>query len=566
MKRTSKAAWPLLAINLLMIFYLGCNKTPATPPAPTPPKASFTFATPDAGKVPAVVSFTSTSTNATAYSWDFGDGGTATAANTNHTYTAAKTYTVKLTVTGDGGKDSTTQAITVTLNKPKASFSFLINDNGNLPTHVTFSNTSIGAAQYRWSFDNGDTTSLESPIDSFFTPKTFNVKLVAINAAGSDSVTQAVTIMINKPLATFSYNILNPYNLPLNIECVNATTFHATSYLWNFGDGDTSTKAAPTHTYTKGGIYTITLTATNSGGSSTTTLDVRVSPYPITYKAFDGTTYNLNAWEGRTVMLLMRKTGLDPTTMFKWAKIMDSAYGYYYQATGQFPIRYAPLTYINDHVTIADVASTCGAGCGYLGFTGIEMLNSYTDRMYNYALTNQYDQELFYECGRNFWFYGQQLAYLKNDPVTTGYAIFMRFMAMDATGVSPAPFNNIPWTTFRSTLEGLADSYAGNTSYTWTNTLGAGAGISNALGLGAGDLFASFCIKLRNDYGGDAFVQNVWKQAGLRPTAVTTQDAVDNFILASCAAANKNLTTLFVTTWRWPMSDNAKAAASKYPN
>ncbi|MBL7906002.1 MAG: PKD domain-containing protein [Bacteroidales bacterium] len=45
------------------------------------------------------------------------------------------------------------------------------------------------------------------------------------------------------------------------------TTFNATSYLWDFGDGQTSTDPAPVHTYADGGAYIITLTATNENGS-----------------------------------------------------------------------------------------------------------------------------------------------------------------------------------------------------------------------------------------------------------------------------------------------------------
>ncbi|QJX49097.1 PKD domain-containing protein [Hymenobacter taeanensis] len=44
-----------------------------------------------------------------------------------------------------------------------------------------------------------------------------------------------------------------------------------TSWLWNFGDGTTSTLQNPSHQYTSGGTFTVTLTATNSSGSSTRT-------------------------------------------------------------------------------------------------------------------------------------------------------------------------------------------------------------------------------------------------------------------------------------------------------
>ena len=53
---------------------------------------------------------------------------------------------------------------------------------------------------------------------------------------------------------------------PYTIQFQN--TGRGTSYLWNFGDGTTSTQRNPTHTYTAGGIYTITLIASMPGGCS----------------------------------------------------------------------------------------------------------------------------------------------------------------------------------------------------------------------------------------------------------------------------------------------------------
>jgi PKD repeat protein len=42
---------------------------------------------------------------------------------------------------------------------------------------------------------------------------------------------------------------------------------NATSYSWNFGDGNTSTQENPVHTYEEGGTYSVTLTATGAGGA-----------------------------------------------------------------------------------------------------------------------------------------------------------------------------------------------------------------------------------------------------------------------------------------------------------
>ncbi|MTK64044.1 MAG: PKD domain-containing protein, partial [Methanobacterium sp.] len=45
-----------------------------------------------------------------------------------------------------------------------------------------------------------------------------------------------------------------------------------TSWLWDFGDGATSTDQNPVHVYNTPGTYTVTLTATNMAGNSNLTL------------------------------------------------------------------------------------------------------------------------------------------------------------------------------------------------------------------------------------------------------------------------------------------------------
>jgi PKD repeat protein len=58
---------------------------------------------------------------------------------------------------------------------------------------------------------------------------------------------------------------------PLAVTFTDTSTNTPTSWSWNFGDGYTSTLQNPSHTYTTGGTYTVSLTATNSKGSNTLT-------------------------------------------------------------------------------------------------------------------------------------------------------------------------------------------------------------------------------------------------------------------------------------------------------
>lgn len=388
------------------------------------------------------------------------------------------------------------------------------------------------------------------------------MKLVATNAAGSDSITKPVTLALNKPVAGFTFATSDLEVLPVTLTTANTTVGSNVTYKWSFGN-DTSTQISPSFNTTTGGIYNVKLVATNSSGTDSVMQQVRISPYPQYYLSFNGVLLNLFAWQGEKVVILSRNQNLSRTTMFKWARAMDATYEYYKLCNGREPVFYSPNYYLNYRSTIADVSSTCGAGCGFLGFTGIEVQSTFFDIGYN-AINNsdQFDQALFYEFGRNFWFCGNKLAYKANDPITTGYAVFMRFMAMNATGVNGALFGNLSYNDFQQSVIDLVDLYLANTSLDWDNTLGAGLGIPGGFG-GATDLFASFCFRLRRDYGGATFVENIWKEASLRPDAVTTQDAVDNFFLAACAAADKNLTHVF-QSWRWPLSAGAVQRAAQY--
>lgn len=58
-------------------------------------------------------------------------------------------------------------------------------------------------------------------------------------------------------------------NAPLEVGFADRSVNFPTSWLWDFGDGNTSTQENPVHTYYVQGMYTVTLTATNRYGSST---------------------------------------------------------------------------------------------------------------------------------------------------------------------------------------------------------------------------------------------------------------------------------------------------------
>jgi PKD repeat protein len=80
----------------------------------------------------------------------------------------------------------------------------------------------------------------------------------------------------------------------LAVTFTNATSGTAT-YLWTFGDGATSTLTHPAHTYTSGGVYTVSLTAQGPGGSDTLTEPSYITVTSAVTAEFSGTPLSGNA-------------------------------------------------------------------------------------------------------------------------------------------------------------------------------------------------------------------------------------------------------------------------------
>lgn len=100
------------------------------------------------------------------------------------------------------------------------------------------------------------------------------------------------------PEAAFSFKATGDGR---TIEFTNEST-NATSYLWDFGDGQTSTEVNPVHTYAEFKEYTVTLTATGEGGTNTYTYKitiVKTSPVKLDDASFDD--WNTIDWAFQSV-------------------------------------------------------------------------------------------------------------------------------------------------------------------------------------------------------------------------------------------------------------------------
>jgi gliding motility-associated-like protein len=220
--------------------------------------------------VPAI--FTNTSTPIpTSANWNFGDGGIASTIHASHAYLTAGTYTVKLFNTYANCTDSTTKTIVVNPN-PLPDFTAPVISKCQPPLTVNFSDNSGGASSWFWDFGDGGTSTLQNPSHTYTSYGNFTVKLKTTNTFGcTDSIIKTNYIKIQR--AAISIPSLPAHGcIPFTISPVATITAldNVTSYLWDFGDGNTSTNATPTHTYTLQGTYTVSLIITTSSGCTDT--------------------------------------------------------------------------------------------------------------------------------------------------------------------------------------------------------------------------------------------------------------------------------------------------------
>lgn len=253
--------------------------TTTTSAAVVLPVAGFSCS-PSTGTAPLAVQFTDTSINSpTLWAWDFGDGGTSTEEKPSHTYLTAGTYTITLDATNSAGTNSVTHVGSVTVsagtNAPIASFTLSVS-SGSAPLTVLFTDTSTNSpTSWSWDFGDRNTSTDESPSYTYVTAGAYTVTLTVTNTGGSNSATETGAVTVTAataviPVASFTESATTGI-LPLSVQFTDSSTNAPTSWVWDFGDGGTSTEENPAHIYSNPGTYTVSLIATNTAGGNTAT-------------------------------------------------------------------------------------------------------------------------------------------------------------------------------------------------------------------------------------------------------------------------------------------------------
>lgn len=257
--------------------------------------------------------FTNTSSGAPplTYVWDFGDGvGSSSATHPTYIYASDGDYTVTLTTTNAFGSAAHAAVFSVQ-SSPQAGFTH--NSPVDLGQPMVFTNTSSGGEPltYAWDFGDGVGISAETnPTYTYSIEGIYSVTLSAANRYGTSTVSANVEVRY-PPQAAFTHN--GPIRLGDMAQFTNQSVGgQPLSFVWDFGDGQTSSEASPAHAYAQHGRYQVTLTASNPYGAATATdwLEVR---YPPTAD-FNVVT---EALVGQAVVFTNATVGAEPLT-YAW--------------------------------------------------------------------------------------------------------------------------------------------------------------------------------------------------------------------------------------------------------
>lgn len=261
-------------VTLIITTADGCKDT-ITNPAVTYPSAVPAFVSPDVCLKLASTftdqSAVSAPSTVSGWSWNFGDASAAvTTQNPSHTYLNPGTYNVILTTTTSDNCTSTLMQPVIVHPLPVAAFNTISVCKG-APSNLT-DNSAVSSGtinNWKWDFGDGSSSStIQNPQHTYPAYGTFSISLVVTSDKGcKDSIKQNVKVS-PLPQALF----VSKDTSGCEVKCVDftdgslVTAGTITNWLWDFGDGMTSTLQSPNKCYASGGKYNVKLVVTSDQG------------------------------------------------------------------------------------------------------------------------------------------------------------------------------------------------------------------------------------------------------------------------------------------------------------
>ncbi len=248
------------------------------------------------GCLPFLADFTGNSALlSTNYTWYFGDGSSDTGKVVSHLYQSVGTFDVVLIALDTNacvGADSAFAQITVINDSVTAAFQLNVLNDCDSNLVIDLVSQSVNAVDYLWTFGDGTGSNAVNENHSYNIPGSYTVTLIVSDSNRchpADAVSQVVTLL---PNAAVNFTV-NDVCLGTNAVFNNQSN-PAAHFVWNFGDGNSSTAYAPSHTYAQNGLYNVQLVIIDSATcdvTDTASATVEVFQQPIAGFTVQGDTF-----------------------------------------------------------------------------------------------------------------------------------------------------------------------------------------------------------------------------------------------------------------------------------
>lgn len=278
-------------VNLLITSPTGCQETFSdTITVHERPDANFSFNFDPCEIAP--VTFTDlSSTNAagdalTSWYWDFDDGNDSTDTDPVHLYGLAGAFDVSLVVTDTNGcTDTSTQTVPWF---PAPIVDVDVSDSvGCQPLTVDFINNSYPINGYStvWDFGDGGSDTTASPTHTYLNPGIFTVDLFITSPSGCTANFLDTIVVHEVPTANFSSSFdscsLDGVQFT-DLSLPNANNDNIVQWIWDFGDGSSSSQPSPLQPYALGNTYNPSLIVVDVNGCSDTIgTSILYDPAPV---------------------------------------------------------------------------------------------------------------------------------------------------------------------------------------------------------------------------------------------------------------------------------------------
>ena len=237
--------------------------------------------------------------NGYTFQWNFGDGQSSTQVAPRHIYSSRGSYTLTVTGTSPSGCNASLSRTIRVNGLPIPRFAYTY-DPCVFDTIRFQDNSQVGPENsplqaWSWTFNDGGQSNLRNPGYLYMLAGNYPVQLRVTDANGcSASTTDTIAWF---PAPVIDVRLAADTGCTPFIAFFDNQSYPINGYttVWNFGDGNTSNQASPVHTYTRQGIYPVTLLITSPRGCQanyTNTVVVRERPRAGFSFSFDSCAFN----------------------------------------------------------------------------------------------------------------------------------------------------------------------------------------------------------------------------------------------------------------------------------